>query len=199
VPKKKELSEDEIIQIYKAYVIPKIGCKKVDLLKGIEENLNCTRPTAYAVLYDHQHLFNYDQKKRVFRILSTYYFDTREFDSPPVVSEVNAYLDRVVKFVNKKDNPEDFLICVDCIREQVKDGILDDLDKLEVMLYQRFKEEASFLIEESQGIRETASKEPVPTIREPTPEEVEAELRIESESPKEDEVVEMVQDDGGEM
>jgi hypothetical protein len=39
----------------------------------------------------------------------------------------------------------------------------------------------------------------VPTIREPTPEEVEAELRIESESPEEDEVVEMVQDDGGEM
>ncbi len=79
---KKDLTDDSLISIYKAYLVGG-GTRKENLLKGIMENVDCTLPVAYRILYAHSYLFNFDEKEKTYHLYSSYYFDPKEFKSPP--------------------------------------------------------------------------------------------------------------------
>ena len=155
---KKSLTDDALINIYKAYL--KGGVAEKDcLLKGIMENVNCTLPVAYRILNEHNYLFQYNEKNKTFHLFSSYYFNPEEFRSEPnKFEQVGKFLDKVVFFVSKRPYSDDFLILVDTLRDQLADGILENLDKMCIMLNQKFGEEAKSLVDEGEMLRKPPAK-----------------------------------------
>ncbi len=189
---KKDLTDDELVSVYKAYVHDG-AVQRQDMLKGIMENVDCTLPVAYRILFDHSYLFNFDEKTKTYHLYSSYYFDPKEFRSPPEQGiNANAFLDKVVQFVSKKPFPDDFLILVGTLRDQVQDGILEDLDKLCVLLEQKFGDEVRTLCEEGQSIREASGKGTETVVQKANKAEISNISKI-TEEKEESNVVEMVQ------
>jgi hypothetical protein len=132
------------------------------------ENAECTLPVGYRILYEHSHLFKYDFKMKTYRLETEYWFDPSCQTGVPkrVVESADEFLDKVVIFVSTKRFPDDFIILISTLRDQLSDGILDNFDKLEILLEQKFGNNARELIEESQSIREALREGAAPTDKE---------------------------------
>ncbi len=189
---RKDLTDEQLISIYKAYVV-RGSAQKQDLIKGIMENAECTPPIAYRILYDHSYLFEFDERTKTYHLCLKYWYTLKEAEStsPQQSQSANSFLDKVVIFVSTRPNPEDFLILVGTLRDQRSDGILDNFDRLEVLLEQRLGDEVRSLVETSKSIRETLGKRTETVIQKTTETEISNISKI-TEEKEENKMVQMV-------
>jgi hypothetical protein len=155
---KKFLTEEELVKIFKSRSANG-QTSKTEMIKGIREYAEVTYPTAQKILNEHMYMFEFDFVTKVLQMCSKYYFEP--IDSKTVnisIDSVNNFLDKTVLFVTVRPHPEDFLILVDTLRDNAQDGIFDDIDKITVLLEQRYGQEAKSLIEEGQILYSAYSK-----------------------------------------